>query len=64
MWPTVNFYTRESRGRFRGGSLGSMDPPGLHRYIEQYVYYPAVVLLSAFTVRSIIFIYKCGDSAY
>ena len=33
----------------------SMDPPlGLHRYIEQYVYYPAVVHFSAFTVRSII----------
>jgi len=45
------------RGGFRGGgSLGSMDPPplGLHRHIEQYVYYPAVVHLSAFTVRSII----------
>ena len=33
------------RGRIQG------DPPlGLHRYIEQYVYYPAVVHLSAFTV--------------
>jgi len=33
-----------------------MDPPplGLHRNIEQYVYYPAVVHLSAFTIRSII----------
>jgi len=30
-------------------------PLGLHRYIEQYVYYPAVVHLSAFTVRSIIY---------
>ena len=35
--------------------LGPPPPPlGLHRYIEQYLYYPAVVYLSAFTVRSII----------
>ena len=41
-------------GADSGGVLGSMDPLRLHGYIEQYVYYPAVVHLSAFTVRSII----------
>ena len=38
--------------KLRGGSRGGVL--GLHRYIEQYVYYPVVVHLSAFTVRSII----------
>ena len=37
-----------------GGPGGPWTPLGLHRYKEQYVYYPAVVHLSAFTVRSII----------
>ena len=43
------------RGRIQG-VLGVHGPPslGLHRNIEQYVYYPAIVHLSAFTVRSII----------
>ena len=42
-------------GADSGGVLGVHGPPlGLHRYIEQYVYYPAVIHLSGFTVRSII----------
>ena len=49
------------QGRIRGGVLGVHGPPplGLHRYIEQYVYYPAVLYC---TIDN--FIYKCGDSAY
>ena len=53
-------------GADSGGVLGVHGPPplGLHRNIDQYVYYPAVVHFKCLYCTIDNFIYKCGDSAY